>query len=41
METSILLNYVFGTAQTTAEPSDSDEPTVTPGGGDDPNAGND
>ena len=28
-------------AQTTAEPSDSDEPTVTPGTGDDPNSGND
>ena len=28
-------------AQTTAEPTDSDEPTVTPGTGDDPNQGND
>ena len=31
----------YNPAQTTAEPSDSDEPTVTPGGGDDPNSGND
>ena len=31
----------YNPAQTTAEPSDSDEPTVTPGGGDDPNGGND
>ena len=30
----------YNPAQTTAEPSDSDEPTVTPGGGD-PNGGND